>query len=269
MKIFDNHSHSEFSPDGRMKMEDSVRTACEKGLSGICISDHYDMDIPGGSKAFSFDPESQQSKIDVIAKQYAGRIRVFKGIELGLQKCCIEKTLKFSSGYNFDTIIASIHFIDGIDPYYGEYYIGLDRKQAYGHYFETMYECITSFKDFDILGHFDYIARYSPYKEQSIKYKDFPDLFDEIFKYLIYNDKALEINTNTYRPRNDRTPELDTNILKRYRELGGDSISLGSDAHETERIGENLEKYACLALDAGIRYSCYFSERKKHCEKIA
>lgn len=268
MKLFDNHSHSEFSPDGRMTMEQSIVKAAETGLAGIAITDHYDMDIPGGSKAFSFDPEEHHRKVDELTGKYGLPIKVLKGIELGLQPHCLDKIRDFASGYRFDTVIASLHFIDGLDPYYGEYYQGLERKQAYGKYFEDMYFCIRNFEDFDILGHFDYIARYAPYSEQSIMYRDFPDLFDEIFKYLVYNDKALEINSNTYRIRNGRTPQLDINILKRYRELGGDSISLGSDAHETVRIGENLEKYAALALSAGIKYTCHFDRRRKACDKI-
>ena len=243
-------------------MSESAQAAVDMHLAGLCISDHYDLECPGGTTAFSFDIDEHQAEIDRLQKVHGDRIKLLKGIEVGVQVHCIDKVRKLVDDHSFDLVIASIHFIEGMDPYYGEYYKGYDRATAYRKYFEHMYECITGLENFDVLGHFDYIARYAPYPDYSIKYRDFPDHFDEIFKYLIYNGKVLEVNTNTYRERDGKSPELDLNILKRYRELGGELISLGSDAHDTFRVGENLEEYARKAYSAGIRYTCHFEERK-------
>lgn len=267
-RIYDNHSHSGFSPDGRMTLDVLVSSAAGAGLAGISVTDHYDIDCPGGTKAFSFDPAEQQAAIDALRKEYSGRLEIFKGIEVGMQPQAMEAAGRLVSSWDFDIVVASVHFIDGLDPYYGEYYLDRSRDEAYGRYFETMYECMKLCPDFDVLGHFDYIARYAPYKDYNVRYRDFPDHFDEILKFLAYNGKALEVNSNTYRLRDGRCPELDLDVLRRYRELGGETVSLGSDAHDSFRVGENLEKYAALVRSAGIRYACRFRRRKMECEAI-
>ena len=63
MNFFDNHTHSEFSPDSRMTMEQDIAVAVSKGLGGIAITDHLDLDVPRDSGAFAFDIAEQQKKI--------------------------------------------------------------------------------------------------------------------------------------------------------------------------------------------------------------
>ena len=52
LKLFDTHIHSEFSPDGRMKMEEAVESALIKGLGGISFTDHFDVEAPGDNSHF-------------------------------------------------------------------------------------------------------------------------------------------------------------------------------------------------------------------------
>lgn len=112
------------------------------------------------------------------------------------------------------------------------------------------------------MGHYDYVTRYAPYPECSILYKDFPDILDSMLRYLAENGKALEINTKTYQDFKGRTPVLDKNILMRYRELGGEIISLGSDSHDADRVGFNFERAAALVSRCGFRYLAHFDKRK-------
>mgnify|MGYP006318714809 FL=1 len=121
---------------------------------------------------------------------------------------------------------------------------------------------MTWMKDFDIMGHYDYIARYAPYPEATVRYRQFSDIFDEIFRYLISEGKALEINTKSYQENKGRITELDPDILKRYKELGGEIISLGSDSHDTERIGKDFTRYAGILRAAGFRWTAHYRNRK-------
>ena len=197
MGFFDNHNHSQFSFDGKKTtVEESAAAAFAKGLDGICFTDHCDFYVPPMKAQFEhlvpevFDVESQQAEIDrVNAASYAAlpgnrRFRILKGIEIGLQKKCREQIREHLGKYRFDQVIASVHYIDGTDPFYGGYYEGKDWKEAYGHYLETIYEEMTWLGDFDIVGHYDYVARYAPYPQASIFYRDFSDIFDAMFKYL-------------------------------------------------------------------------------------
>lgn len=267
MKTYDNHTHSQYSPDSHTTVEELVKEAEKRGLSGICITDHLDLDAPKREnipqekdKIFEFNPAEQQAEINNLSSKY--NIEILKGIEVGLQPQSIAKIKQFCSRYSFDSIIASIHFIDGTDPYLKTYYIGKDYKRAYARAFELMYRTAVEFSDFNILGHFDYIARYAPYKERDIKFKEFGDYLTPLLRLLAHEGKALEINTKTYMEYSGHTLMLDTEILKEFKKLGGECITLGSDAHNTERIAFNFEKYSEIVKKCGFKYLTYYKERK-------
>jgi len=243
-----------------MSMEKAVEQTVASGLSGLIFTDHLDINTPTGDTRFMFDPKAQQQNIDKLKEGY--EIEILKGIEVGLQPHTLDAVSEFVNGYNFDTIIASVHFIDRIDPYRGPYYLDKDLKSAYGRYLETIYFCISQFKNFDVLGHFDYITRYAPYKEKAILYSKFPEILDQILIFLAREGKALEINTNTYRERNSLTPFLDINVLKRFKEVGGEVVTLGSDAHDAWRIGEKFKQYSELIKSCGFSHIAHYKNRE-------
>ena len=267
--LFDNHSHSYFSADSRMDIVDAVKTAYERGLGGLCLTDHLDFDPPAGVADFTFDVPSQQAAIDEDAEFMGlngsggkyGDFQLLKGVEIGLQDKSMSTIRKVLADNRFDCVIASLHLIDGHDPYFGDYYRPYDWKYAYGHYLEEFDRLIRVMPDFDILGHYDYIVRYPDYKEVTIYYSDFADVLDSILTFLVQNGKTLEINTKTYQLYRGRHPELDINILKRFRELGGEAVSFGSDAHNISRIADRFDWCRQTALAAGLRYEVYYKDR--------
>lgn len=264
MKFFDNHIHSNFSPDSRATIEQYAIAAAQKEVAAITITDHLDIDAPlrecDKENLFIFDPTERNKEIDRVKELYGTTI--FKGIEVGLQPHCIDEIKEFTGKYKFDEIIASLHFIDREDPYFGDYYIGKSAKEAYDHAYETMYKTAVEYGDFDILGHFDYVARYSPYEVKDITYREYSDALDPLLRFLAQEGKALEINTKTYREHNGYTPTLDTDILKRFKELGGECISLGSDSHEATRVAENFGRFAEVVKNCGFTRLVYYKERK-------
>ena len=269
MNLFDNHNHSEFSFDCHgSSVELSAKAAIEAGLAGITFTDHYDLKSPGMianglTRDETFDINGQQAQIDKMRKEeWCQGFKIMKGIELGLNKDCHEGLRMTLKENNFDEVIASLHYIDSTDPYHRHYYIGKGFREAYGHYLETINEEIHWLEDFDILGHFDYIVRYPDYPEVSILYRDFPDVLDEILRYLAYEGKALEINTKTYQDYHGRTPVLDLNILKRYQEFGGEAISLGSDSHSPDKVSCGFKRTAAFLREQGFRYLAHFENRK-------
>jgi histidinol phosphate phosphatase HisJ family len=277
MLFYDNHTHTNFSPDSKMTIREAILTATNSNLSGIAFTDHLDLHAPNGDNRFFFNPHEQQSEIEKVfgeireEKLLSGRkFEVLKGIEVGLQPNCMGEIKNFTNKYKFDTVVASIHFIDNVDPYFGEYFIGKNYKEAYGRALEVMYNSIKEFEDFDILGHFDYVCRYSNYNEdvRNITLKEFGDYLDPILKYLANNGKTFEINTKTYMQYKGFTPTLDINILKRFKEFGGEAVSLGSDAHNINRIGDNFSQFAQIIKNCGFNYLVYFKERKPQFYKL-
>lgn len=268
--LYDNHNHSQFSFDGgRTSVGKTVNSAIGKGLAGVCFTDHCDFFVPPMKAKYEeyvpevFDVEARNAEIDKVNAKYPQDFHVFKGIEIGVQKSERDKIAAHLEKYSFDEIIASVHYLDDTDPFWGGYYEGKTWRYAYGHYLETLYDEMVWLGDrFDIMGHYDYVTRYAPYPECSILYKDFPDILDSMLRYLAENGKALEINTKTYQDFKGRTPVLDKNILMRYRELGGEIISLGSDSHDADRVGFNFERTAALVSRCGFRYLAHFDKRK-------
>lgn len=250
-----------------MTMDSAIKSAMRKGLGGIIFTDHYDVDPPPSIIAFDFEPQAQQLAIDNIRESFVG-FEVLKGIEVGIQKKSIDKIDTFVNRYNFDMIVASVHFVNGLDPYFGDYYKKYDWHNAYRNYLLNIYECISVYDNFDAVGHFDYIVRYSPYKQKMMRYSDFADEFEAIFKILKERGKALEINTNTYRSKYGEAPALDIEILRRYKEAGGELISLCSDAHDDYRVAENFEKYKEIIQTVGFSYIAHFKERRAILTKI-
>lgn len=268
--LYDNHNHSQFSYDGgRTSVEKTVNSAIGKGLAGVCFTDHCDFFVPKMKARYEeyvsevFDVEARNAEIDKVNARCPQDFHVFKGIEIGVQKSERDKIAAHLEKYSFDEIIASVHYLDDTDPFWGGYYEGKTWRHAYGHYLETLYEELVWLGDrFDIMGHYDYVTRYAPYPECCISYKDFPDILDTMLRYLAENGKALEINTKTYQDFKGRTPVLDKNILMRYRELGGEILSLGSDSHDADRVGFNFERTAALVRSCGFRYLAHFDKRK-------
>ena len=267
--LFDTHNHCQFSFDGkRTTIESSASSAFKKGLAGICFTDHYDFFVPIDSNCTEtiqpqdFDIVAQQAEIERVQDLYDDGFKVLKGIEVGISEESREEMARIMSLHSFDQIIASVHYLEKSDPYYGGYFIGKDCRQAYGNYLETIYREAVAMKDFDIIGHYDYVARYAPYPEDSIVYRDYADIFDTIFRYLIENGKGLEINTKSCTGSKGRKTTVDHNILLRYREMGGEIISLGSDSHDAENVGDNFEASAAMLRSLGFRWTSHYEKRQ-------
>lgn len=267
--LFDNHNHSQFSFDGKKTtVEASALAAKEKGLGGICFSDHCDFYVPPMKASFEdlvpehFDITQQQAEIDRVRTITGDQFQILKGIEVGMYEECRDEIRKTLADNTFDQIIASVHYIERTDPYYGGFYDGKDWKEAYGKYLETIYREMTWLGDFDIMGHYDYIVRYAPYPQACIRYRDFSDIFDTMFRYLIFEGKALEINTKSYIRHAGREVTLDLDVLRRYREMGGEIISLGSDSHDASRPGDHFSHFAGLLKSLGFRWTSHYRNRR-------
>ena len=263
MNYTDTHTHSTFSKDSICSVEQSTQAAITTKLAGISFTDHLDIGIPEGSVGDYLDINGQQSSIQACIDRSGARINLYAGIEIGLQVHCLEDIQKVILANHFDIVIGSIHLVNHLDPYPGEYYLNKSLQVAYREYLEYYIENFKRFEDFDVLGHYDYISRYAPYKEKTLTYRAFKDHFDTLFTMAIEKGKALELNTRSFVPRNGQDPpKFDPDVYKRYKELGGEMVTLGSDAHNTSSFGYNFDYYAAMLKLCGFKYITHFKERK-------
>ena len=263
MTFTDTHTHSTFSRDSTVTVEQSVKAAIATRLAGISFTDHLDIGVPEGSVGDYFEIPEQQSAIKACIAQYGTEVNIYAGIEVGLQTHCLEEIQKIISAHRFDIVIGSIHWVNHLDPYQGDFYFNKSLKEAYREYLEYYIDCIRQFGDFDVLGHYDYISRYSPYTPKTLTYRSFKDELDALFKIAIENGKAIEVNTRSFLSRDgQQPPQFDPDVFKRYRELGGEMVTLGSDAHDRTRLAADFEYYAAKLRQCGLKYLTHFKERK-------
>jgi len=263
IKLFDCHVHSSFSTDSITDARLFCQKAIDTGLNGIVFTDHIDYDFPGHEDEFQFDFDEYSAYMDNLKEKFAPALRVLKGVEIGIQPHVVEKTNSIFINHDFDYVICSVHILDGVDPYDGEYYNGKTKQRAYDIYLEKVLYAITHFKNFDMAGHIEYIIRRAGYEDRSLRYNDHKDLLDEIFKLLISEGKGIELNTGSFRDDGGTaSPEYDINVLKRYKELGGELLCLGSDAHSIDYVGYKFDFFKSVIKDAGFKYICHFENRK-------
>lgn len=259
----DQHVHSSFSSDSEEKLENAVLAAINAGLRTLCITEHMDMDYPTGE--FMLDTEAYRTEYLRLKEMYSDRIELLFGVELGLMDYLAPRLYEYTKDKPFDLVIGSSHLVGGVDPYYPEYFGTHGDHNGILRYFDSILANIATFDDFDVYGHLDYVVRYSHAKSYSPA--DHTELLDEILKKLISMGKGIELNTAGLKyglgwahPH----PEL----LKRYRELGGEIITVGSDGHKGEHIAYDFDKASDILQAAGFEYYTVFRQRKPEFIKI-
>lgn len=267
MIICDYHNHTDFSADCETPAEKMIEKAIDLGLSYLCITDHMDPDMNFPGLDFTFDVPEYMAKHIEWKERYKNQITILTGIELGLQPHIGEDLTQILTAGYFDFVIGSAHLCDGIDPYFPEYWEGKTEYEGTHRYFEYILECIAAFDDFDVFGHVDYIVRYGPTKAQNYSYQKYQEILDEIIKTLVSKNIGLELNTAGLKyGLGFAHPHMD--ILKRYRELGGEIITIGSDAHKPEHLAYDFNKVPDILKEAGFKYYTMFKNRKPEFIKL-
>ncbi len=267
MIICDYHNHTNFSADCEATAESMIEKAIELGLSYLCITDHMDPDMNFPDMDFTFDLPEYFSKHREWNERYGDKINILTGIELGLQPHIGKDLQQILASGQFDFVIGSAHLCDGIDPYFPEYWEGKTEYQGTYRYFEYMLECINAFDDFDVFGHVDYIVRYGPTKAENYSYQKYKEILDEVLKSLISKNIGLELNTAGLK-YGLGFAHPHTDILKRYRELGGEIITVGSDGHKPEHLAYDFHKVPDILKEAGFTYYTMFKDRKPEFIKL-
>lgn len=267
----DFHMHSCHSGDGSIPMEEMIRQAVSAGMEWICFTEHQDFDYPVipdmPADLFLLDTGAYVRDLLRCREQFAEKIRIGLGVELGLQPHLAEKHRQYVRTSQFDFVIASSHICHRRDPYYPSFYAGRSEEEAYREYFHSVLENIRSFEEFDVYGHLDYVVRYGPSKDREYTYEAYRDILDQILLSLVQAGKGLELNTGGLK-QGLREPNPCRAILRRYRALGGEIITVGSDAHTPDAVGYEFDKAAEILRDCGFSYYATFEERTPKYHKL-
>lgn len=263
MILYDSHTHCNYSTDSNATPEAMLESAMRKGLTGYYYTDHNDFDIPPeqGKDIYKLDFPSYISHITRLKEQYDGIFPVFIGVEQGLSVEYADAINSYDSSNRLDFIIGSTHMIDGSDPYYPEFWINRSVSDVMAQYYNSIYESLKVCTNFDVYGHIDYVTRYIPYGNHGYSWMESYEIIRDILKTIIRMGKGIEINTsNLFKGLPSPNPEAD--IIKLYRKLGGEIITIGSDAHKPEAIAAGFNKATDILTAAGFRYIAHFEKRQ-------
>lgn len=267
----DMHMHTWFSTDSEACPRDMADEAVRKGLKTICFTDHFDKDDLEWGEEGIFDVDAYFVEMQKLQEEYAGKLNIRIGIELGLRTYLKDYYEELTKKYPFDFVIGSVHNVpykkdaEGnilyTDPAAEKLFTDRTDKEAYRLMMETTLENVRTSDCFQALGHLDYVVRYGKSREKEYSYTDYADIIDEILKLLIEKEKGLEVNSAGLKYRLPFAhPHPD--VLKRYRELGGEIITIGADAHKPEHIAYDFAKAEEILKSCGFKYYTEFFEQK-------
>lgn len=281
----DYHVHSNYSSDCESTMESMVSRALNLSLQRLCFTDHMDYDYPptADDYSFLFEMKPYLETFHQLKSKYEGKIQLLHGIELGLQPHLGPKIQELTSSYQFDFILGSSHVVEGSDPYYRDYWEENSQEQGIRKYFESILENCKSISNYHVYGHLDYIVRYTPdmvnyknsHKERfsnrelfastlpfdTYSFDLYKDIIEEILKTLISNGKGIELNTAGLKYGIGH-PHPRKEILSLYKDLGGEILTIGSDAHRPEHIAYGFSYGAELLKSLGFQYYTVFEQGK-------
>lgn len=253
--MFDTHLHTEFSTDSKMTIGEAIKASKDNNL-GIIVTEHMDLGLKDENK-FCFHVPSYFEQYNKYRSD-----KLLLGIELGMERDLIEEGKEVINSGEFDYVIGSIHLIDKIDLYLDEFYKDKSKGEAFHIYFKNMSYNLAQYDFVDSLGHIDYISRYASYEDPEISYDIFKADIDEVLKVIVEKEKSMEINT---RRLNDKRATTNlVKIYKRFYELGGRTVTLGSDSHNFKDIGNRLSLGKEIADYCNLKIVYYKNRRPEY-----
>ena len=266
MILCDFHTHSDNSFDAESSVDEMCRAAISRGISAIAITDHCEapyINLGENCEFGSFDRQIPKSVKDALAakKKYEGKLKVLCGVELGEPMHDPEQTAHALKYADFDFILASVHNLRNRDDFYYMDYSKVDVDEILAEYFSELAET-ASFEHFDSLSHLTYPLRYI-FERTGV----FPDLtkhmsqIENIFNILIKNKKALEINVSgLYQPIKTTLPHQE--LINLFHSMGGEYVTIGTDAHIADRVGVGIENGIHAAKKAGFSHYTIYEKHK-------
>lgn len=255
--MFDYHLHTKVSFDSIENPQNMVDTAERLGLKEICFTDHYDFNDVYKDKQDIFTIDQYRLAYDNLK---ADTVKIRRGVEFGITEWNMPQLKSLLDSYEFDFVLGSVHYAGGTDPYFEEFWDNITASEAFEKYLLKTLECVKAHNDFDVLGHLNYVCKsqFNP-SRKAFSYNDYSDICDEIMKTLVLKGKGMEINTSGVDRVGDFLPSID--FIKRFKELGGEIVTVGSDAHDASRIGQYTNEAIEIAKKV-FGYVCTFEKRK-------
>lgn len=259
--LADFHAHTKYSYDAEPDpIELTCETAISKGFQVIALVDHKD--FFRNKPCDPLDLIHRQAEIQECQIKYEGQIEILSGVEIGQPFASPQESTKFLNENKFDFIIGSVHAMpNDVDMYFLDY-DHMHEKIFLNNYFDEV-EKLIAWGDFDTLAHLDYPLRVMKRERNHPSFSDYMDRVETVLLGIIQKNIALEINTKGLFGW-QKSPGPEDFVLKRYRELGGKLLTIGSDSHAAATIGQGILEGMEYAKNLGFQSINGFRNHKPY-----
>lgn len=263
VNYMDTHTHTDCSIDGRCTLRELCEAAREKNVRVLAVTEHYDYVEPGGKAYYELHAARRADEF-ALARQSQPDIKLLYGIEIGQPHAEPAECEAFLRKNSFDVVIGSLHGLrPDRDIYHIDYASPAVCRAVLDDYYAEHLELLKQ-PQFDTLGHIDYALRVMGGQLSKVDLTPWRDVFDELLRRMVETGVALELNTTACRRWIGSLGHLQW-VFARYRALGGEYVTVGSDAHRTGDLAANMDEAHELLHAAGFRYLTYFEQRTPHC----
>jgi histidinol-phosphatase (PHP family) len=256
----DYHLHSNFSCDCQATMAEMCLGAVEQGIPEIGFTEHFDQHPGESDNCRNFRLDAWAIELDRCRSAFAGRLTIRAGIELGEPHIYHAEAQNLLARCPFDYALGSLHWVGNESIFDLAFFQAYPAVEAFGMYFEELAR-VAQTGGFDILSHLDVPVRTAFAVYGRYDPREHEDSIRPVLRACVEHGLALDINTAALRRRaNVLNPGVD--ILRWYVEMGGERVTLGSDAHRANQVGAGLEAALEAARAAGLKYLTFYEGRQ-------
>lgn len=258
----DYHTHSCCSPDSSARLADMAAAAQRAGMHELCTTDHCDLQQEDGSVLGNWDWTPILSQYErVVTSLCRPEFRLLLGIELGGAHTDPQRAKAILEGIPLDFVLGSVHNLSpaagGRDFFFLDYQTEEYCHQVLDDYFSSLL-ALAPLPTYDSLAHIIYPLRYMNGRSgHHITLDPWSDQLDALLRTVIETGRAIEVNTHGGREIMEWKP-----VLERYHALGGELITLGSDAHKPPHVGRGLIQAMELMRETGFHWLTLYRQRK-------
>jgi len=258
------HIHSQLSFDGQAPLEEMARNAMRAGIQELCVTDHCDTIDENANRVYDYDWAPALKQFQETKERLEGKIILKLGLEYGMGHVDPPMSDRILAQPALDFVIGSVHNLslergNGFDFYYSRFETEQDCRFVLDDYFDSL-EKVARSPYYDVLGHVIYPLRYM---KGLVTIEPWLDWLTEIMRLAVERGKGIELNTNRARTLEEWRP-----VLKRYKEIGGEIITVGSDAHDPAHAGLGIASAYELMREFGFRYVATYENRKPQMKQI-
>ena len=259
MFLADCHNHTQCSADCEESLLRVAEQAARVGLSMVCTTDHLDLLGRSGKVLERWDWNLCTEQLEQARAVCPKGLELRMGIEINVPHLFPDRARRLLGQAELDLVVGSAHNLqkDGMDFCEWSYPDEARCYEALDDYFSSLL-AMSRMEEVDVLAHVPYTLRYMNDRDGNHAVLDgYYDRIEVILSNLIARGAGMELNTNRGKSLTDYRP-----VLERYRRLGGEIVTLGSDAHVAEDIGKGIAEAAELLRELGFRHYTVYRRRK-------